>query len=72
MIANVDNVRLVVVVAAFLAVQVFNLIVFLVLARYEDVISPSVFLVAGRILGVLLVAFGTAIVIDGLELLEVI
>jgi len=67
---NEDN--LLPVLAAFAVAMVVDLAVFMVASQFEDKINPVVYQVAGRILGVLLVAFGVSIAIDGLKAIEVI
>jgi multiple antibiotic resistance protein len=67
---NEDN--LLPVLAAFAVVMVINLTVFMLESQFEDKINPAVYQVAGRILGVLLVAFGVSIAIDGLKAIDVI
>ena len=59
------------VIAAFLIVMVVNLCVFLIESRYEHLLNPAVYQVAGRLLGVLLVGFGVAIGIEGFMILGV-
>ncbi|MGI9624049.1 MAG: MarC family protein [Acidimicrobiales bacterium] len=69
-IATSNEEKLLPVGSAFLVVMLINLGVFLIESRFEHKINPAVFHVAGRLLGVLLVAFGVSIVIDGLKELD--
>ena len=54
-------------VAAIIAVMAFNLVVFLVEAQWEQAIPMQVWSIAGRVLGVLLAAFGVSIIIEGIK-----
>lgn len=69
-LARINDQRLFAIVAAFGTVMVINLAVLVFESRYAAVINPAVFHVAGRLLGVLLVAFGVSIGIDGLKELD--
>jgi len=71
-LAQINDASLVAVVAAFMVVMAFNLAVFMLESQYEQHLNPAVFQVAGRLLGVLLVAFGVSIGIDGLKELDLI
>lgn len=71
-LAQINDASLVAVVAAFMVVMAFNLAVFMLESQYEQHLNPAVFQVAGRLLGVLLVAFGVRIGIDGLKELDLI
>lgn len=53
--------------AAIFVVMAFNLAVFLVEAQWEEAIPMQVWSIAGRVLGVLLAAFGVSIIIDGIR-----
>lgn len=66
--AAVSGERLAVTIAALLAVMMVNIAAFLILARTEHHVPSPVWSIAGRILGVFLVAFGVTIIIDGLRL----
>ena len=56
------------IIAAIAAVLVFDLLVFLTEARWEQVIPMEAWSIAGRLLGVLLAAFGATIMMTGLGL----
>ncbi len=71
-IANENEENLLPVLAAFAVVMAVDLAVFMLESQFEDRINPAVYQVAGRILGVLLVAFGVGIAIDGLKAIDVI
>ena len=70
-VAELSEENLAAVVGAFLVVMLVNLLVFLLESRYAHHINPGFYDVAGRVLGVLLVAFGVSLGIDGLKELEV-
>lgn len=55
-------------IGAIIVVLLFDLIVFLVEARWHDVIAKEIWEIAGRILGVLLAGFGVTVIIQGLQL----
>ena len=44
-----------------------NLVVFLVEAQWEPAIPMQIWSIAGRVLGVLLAAFGVSIIIEGIR-----
>lgn len=71
-LAHVNDENLFSIVGAFLIVMGVNLVIFLIESRYEQVLHPAVYQVAGRLLGVLLVAFGVSIGLDGLAELKII
>jgi multiple antibiotic resistance protein len=71
-LAHVNDESLFAIIAAFIVVMGINLVVFLIESRYEQVLHPAVYQVAGRLLGVLLVAFGVSIGLDGLAQLKII
>lgn len=54
-------------VAALAAVMAVNLVVFLILARYEDKLPGAAWDVGGRLLGVFLAGFGVSIIIEGFK-----
>lgn len=65
--AEVSDSSSVALIAAIVAVMAFNFVVFLAEAQWEHVIPEEAWSIAGRILGVLLAAFGTTIIIEGIE-----
>ena len=65
--ADVSDSSVVGLVAAILVVMAFNLVVFLVEAQWEQAIPMQVWSIAGRVLGVLLAAFGVSIIIEGIK-----
>ena len=69
--AHVSETSEVALVAAVLAVMGFNLVVFLAEAQWEGLVPGEVWSIAGRVLGVLLAAFGTTILIKGIQASEV-
>ena len=69
--ADVSDTSSVALVAAVLAVMGFNLVVFLAEAQWEELVPADVWSIAGRVLGVLLAAFGTTILIKGIQASEV-
>ena len=69
--AHVSDTSEIALVAAVLAVMGFNLLVFLAEAQWEGLVPAEVWSIAGRVLGVLLAAFGTTILIKGIQASEV-
>ena len=69
--AHVSDTSVVALVAAVLVVMGFNLVVFLAEAQWEGLVPSEVWSIAGRVLGVLLAAFGTTILIKGIQASEV-
>ena len=69
-VAELSDDDLVAVVAAFALVMVFNLVVFLIESQFGDRLNPAVYQIAGRVLGVLLVAFGVKVAFDGVFLVR--
>jgi multiple antibiotic resistance protein len=65
--ADVSDTAAVGLVAAILVVMTFNLVVFLAEAQWEQAIPMQVWSIAGRVLGVLLAAFGVSIIIEGVK-----
>ena len=70
-VAELSAEDLTAVVGAFLVVMVVDLLVFLFESRFAHHLNPGFYDVAGRVLGVLLVAFGVSLGIDGLKELGV-
>ena len=66
-VAELSDDDLVAVIGAFLLVMLLNLVVFLIESQYGDRLNPAVYQVAGRVLGVLLVAFGVKVALDGVR-----
>lgn len=66
--AGVSDEKLVGAAVAFLVVMVINLVVFLILSQYEHLVPTPAWEVAGRLLGIFLVAFGVTIIIEGMKL----
>jgi multiple antibiotic resistance protein len=65
--ADVSDASMAGLVAAVFVVMVFNLVVLLVEAQWEQVIPMEVWSIAGRVLGVLLAAFGVSIILEGIR-----
>ena len=70
--AVLNDEALIAVIAALAVVMVVNLVVFLFEAEFEHFIPVEVWGLAGKLFGVLLAAFGTTIIFDGLKLLDVV
>ena len=66
-VAELSDDDLVAVIGAFLLVMLLNLVVFLIESQYGDRLNPALYQVAGRVLGVLLVAFGVKVALDGVR-----
>lgn len=66
--ASVAESSAVALITAILVVMGLNLVVFLAEAQWEHVIPSQVWSIAGRVLGVLLAAFGASIVIEGIKI----
>ncbi len=71
-IAHQADDNLLPVLGAFAVVMAVDFIVLMLEAQFEHKVNIAVYQVAGRILGVLLVAFGVSIAIDGLKAIDVI
>lgn len=70
--ADVSDSALIALIAAVVAVLLFDLVVFLVEAQWEQVVPQEAWSIAGRVLGVLLTAFGVSIIFEGLMMAGVI
>jgi len=66
--AAVNDASMVATLLALLAVMAINLAAFVLLAFADDAVPTPVWEVAGRLLGVFLVAFGVTVILQGIEL----
>ena len=66
---SVERDSTIAIIVAIVAVLAFDLVIFLADARWEQVVPMEAWSIAGRLLGVLLAAFGATIMLTGLKLM---